>query len=110
MFLVLQILLLSIIVSWIVNDKTDRTVKYDRERLLIETKRRTTSTMVFIIGKKSFVIVACLVLNSKIKRNIILFKLSSNTFYLYDISIYFSIACVMYLLVAMEKVIRFRYI
>jgi hypothetical protein len=108
--LVLQILLLSIIVSWIVNDKTERTVKYDRERLIIETKNRTTSTIMFMIGKTSFVIVACLVFNSKIKRNIILFILSSNTFYLNDISIYFSIVCVMYLIVAMEKGIRFRYI
>ncbi|XP_071131885.1 uncharacterized protein [Mytilus edulis] len=51
MFLVdpLKIILLSLLFSWIVKSYKEKTVKYDREKLLLETKRRAASPFLYLL-------------------------------------------------------------
>ncbi|XP_052068761.1 uncharacterized protein LOC127708011 isoform X2 [Mytilus californianus] len=45
----LKIILLSLVFSWIVKSYKEKTVKYDREKLLLETKRRTASPLSYLL-------------------------------------------------------------
>ncbi|XP_076075490.1 polycystin-1-like protein 2 isoform X1 [Mytilus galloprovincialis] len=46
----LKIILISVIFSWIVKSYKEKTVKYDREKLLLETKRRAASPLSYLLG------------------------------------------------------------
>ncbi|CAC5383759.1 PKD1L2 [Mytilus coruscus] len=45
----LKIILLSLVFSWILKSYKEKTVKYDREKLLLETKRRATSPLSYLL-------------------------------------------------------------
>ncbi|CAG2251689.1 PKD1L2 [Mytilus edulis] len=45
----LKIILMSVIFSWIVKSCKEKTVKYDREKLLLETKRRAASPLSYLL-------------------------------------------------------------
>ncbi|XP_076076044.1 polycystin-1-like protein 2 [Mytilus galloprovincialis] len=45
----LKIILLSLLFSWIVKSYKEKTVKYDREKLLLETKRRAASPFLYLL-------------------------------------------------------------
>ncbi|XP_063447140.1 polycystin-1-like protein 2 [Mytilus trossulus] len=45
----LKIIMISVIFSWIVKSYKEKTVKYDREKLLLETKRRAASPLSYLL-------------------------------------------------------------
>ncbi|XP_063447743.1 polycystin-2-like protein 2 [Mytilus trossulus] len=45
----LKIILMSVIFSWIVKSYKEKTVKYDQEKLLLETKRRAASPLSYLL-------------------------------------------------------------